>query len=156
MVSRFAEWLASTHGSIALHESLYVWPLIESVHVLALGIFVGLAAMMDLRLLGVTMRTIPMSRVARKLLPWITAGFVVIMITGVVVFYANPVHFYHNIFFRLKLVLLILAGANVWVFHAGIWLSVAAWDLDPVRRRGLDWRAPRRCSYGRALSLPAA
>ena len=48
----FLEWLASTRWSIALHESLYMYPLIESTHVLTLGLFVGLAVMLDLRLLG--------------------------------------------------------------------------------------------------------
>ena len=43
-LSHFCEWLATTRGSIALHESLYMYPLVESVHVLTLCLFVGLAA----------------------------------------------------------------------------------------------------------------
>ena len=48
----FCEWLAATNGSIALHESLYMYPMVESIHVLALCLFVGLATIFDLRLLG--------------------------------------------------------------------------------------------------------
>ena len=48
----FLEWLARTEWSVALHESLYMYPLIESTHVLSLTVFVGLAVILDLRLLG--------------------------------------------------------------------------------------------------------
>ena len=48
----FCEWLASTPGSIALHESLFMYPLVESVHVLTLCLFVGMTMMLDLRLTG--------------------------------------------------------------------------------------------------------
>src|ERR1044071_1485127 len=51
-MSQFAQWLAGTSGSIALHESLYMYPLVESIHVLTLCVFVGLAALLDLRLTG--------------------------------------------------------------------------------------------------------
>ncbi len=76
------EWLASTSWSIALHESLYMYPLIESTHVLTLALFVGLAVMLDLRMLGLAMRRVPVSEVPARLLPWTKAGFVVMVITG--------------------------------------------------------------------------
>ena len=55
----FCEWLAATHGSIALHESLYMYPLVESIHVLTLCLFVGMSVLLDLRLLGWTLRRCP-------------------------------------------------------------------------------------------------
>src|SRR5262245_26224911 len=100
-------WLASTSGSIALHESIYMYPLVESIHVWALCLFVGLAAIFDLRLIGVMMRQVPVSEVARRLLPWTKAGFVIMVISGSLPFYAIPVRTYQNIFFRTKVVLLI-------------------------------------------------
>ena len=57
----FSEWLAGTSGSIALHESLFMYPLIESVHVLTLCLFVGLTMMMDLRLTGLALKRVPVS-----------------------------------------------------------------------------------------------
>ena len=48
----FCQWLADTPGSIALHESLFMYPLVESAHVLTLCLFLGMAIMFDLRLLG--------------------------------------------------------------------------------------------------------
>ena len=56
---RIVEWLAGTSGSIALHESLWLYPLIESTHVLTLTVFVGLTVMLDLRLLGLAMKQVP-------------------------------------------------------------------------------------------------
>jgi len=123
--------LADTKGSIALHESLLMYPLIESIHVWGLTVFVGFAAAMDVRLLGWSMRRMPVSEVARRLLPWMTAGFAVMVISGVLLFYAIPVRSYHSVWFRFKLILLVLAGLNAWVFHAGIWRSVSDWDFVP-------------------------
>jgi Family of unknown function (DUF6644) len=141
----FCEWLASTRGSIALHESLYMYPLVESVHVLTLCLFVGTAAMLDLRLLGWTMKDVPLSEGYARLLPWMRAGFTIMVITGSLLFYAIPVRSYQNIFFRIKVILLILAGLNAWIFHRTIHRRVAEWDLEPV--------APRRARMAGALSL---
>ena len=77
----FCEWLAATNGSIALHESLYMYPLVESVHVLTLCVFVGLAIVLDLRLLGLAFTGSRVSEVA-KVLPWTIGGFVIMVITG--------------------------------------------------------------------------
>jgi hypothetical protein len=128
----FCQWLESTSGSIALHESLWGYPIVESVHVLTLCLFLGLAVMLDLRLLGVTMLKTPVSEVLERLLPWTIAGFVVMVITGALLFYAIPVKTYLNIFFRLKVVFLLLAGVNVAVFHRTTSRSMGQWDLDPV------------------------
>jgi len=129
---RFCEWLADTPWSIALHESTWGYPLVESVHVLTLCLFVGLTVMLDLRLLGVSMRSAPVSETVERLVPWITAGFVVMFISGSLLFYAIPVRTFHNVFFRLKVAMLILSGLNVWIFHSRVYRKVAQWDLDPV------------------------
>ena len=126
----FVHWLAETRGSIALHESLYMYPLIESAHVLTLGLFVGTAVMLDLRLLDLTLRRVPVSEVMRRLLPWTIAGFVVMVITGALLFYAIPVRTYHSIFFRIKVVMLLLAALNVWIFNRRVRPSIAGWDTE--------------------------
>jgi hypothetical protein len=129
---RFAAWLAETSGSIALHESLYMYSLIESAHVLTLCLFVGTAVMIDLRLLGLTMRRVPVSEVMRRLLPWTISGFAVMVVTGVLLFYAIPVRTYHSIFFRIKVILLALTGVNVWIFHRRTERTMPQWDADAV------------------------
>jgi len=143
----FLEWLGSTSWSVALLESLYVWPFLESTHVLTLGLFVGTAVMNDLRLLGWTMKRVPVSEVTGRLLPWTRIGFTVMVVTGLLIFYSSPVRYYHNIFFRLKVLLLIVAGLNAFVFHRGIHRRVAEWDLDTV--------LPREARRAGAVSLVA-
>ncbi|HVH25321.1 MAG TPA: DUF6644 family protein [Vicinamibacterales bacterium] len=129
---RFCEWLASTPGSIALHESLYVYLIVSTVHVVTLTLFVGTAVMLDLRLLGVTLRSVPVSEVAGRLWPWTAMGFLVMIVSGALLFYANPPPRYQNIFFRAKMLLLVLAGINALVFHRTVYRNVTEWDLDPV------------------------
>src|SRR5215467_7966830 len=98
----FCQWLARTSWSIALHESQYMYSLVESLHVLNLTVFVGLAAILDLRLLGLGLRKISVSELVDRLKPWLISGFVVMLVTGLLLFYAIPVRTYHNIFFRAK------------------------------------------------------
>jgi hypothetical protein len=128
----FCRWLASTPWSIALHESHYAYLALLAIHVLTLTIFVGTIAMVDLRLLGLTMGRVPVSEVMTRLLPWSAAGFVVMLGTGALLFYAAPVLGYHNVFFRFKMAALALAVVNAWTFHRRIYGRVAAWDRDPV------------------------
>ncbi len=132
MILSFLEWWGNTSWSIALLESYYVWPLLESTHVLILCLFVGTADINDLRLLGWTMRRVPVAEVTGRLLPWTRMGFAVMVITGVLIFYSNPVRYYQNVFFRVKLLLLIAAGINVFVFHRGIHRRVAEWGADAL------------------------
>ena len=126
----FLKWVADTRWSIALRESLYVWPFVESTHVLSLGLFVGTAVMLDLRLLRLAFRRVPVSELTGRLLPWTRVGAIVMVTTGLLLFYATPVRNYQNIFFRIKVVLLVVAGLNVWLFHSRTHWRVAEWDLD--------------------------
>jgi hypothetical protein len=132
----FCEWLAATRGSIALHESLYMYPLLESAHVLTLMLFVGSTVMLDLRLLGLTLRAVPVTEVLARLLPWIKLGFAVMVVTGVLLFYAIPVRTYQSIFFRIKVVMLLAAGLNVFLFNRRVRRTVGEWDVARVPPRG--------------------
>ena len=127
-----AKWLESQTWSVQLHESLYGYPVVESMHVWALCLFVGLTIVLDLRLTGLTFRAVPVSEVVERILPWQILGFVVMVISGVALFYAIPVRSYQNIFFRVKLVLLVVAGLNVWIFNSGVYRRVHSWDRDPI------------------------
>ena len=132
---RFCEWMASTPGSIALHESRYLFLIVLTVHVLTLTVFVGTAVMIDLRFLGVTMSRVPVSEIMSRLLPWTVAGFLLMIASGALLFYAAPLLRYHNLFFRIKMVALVLAVLNAWVFHKTVYRRVADWDLDPIPPR---------------------
>jgi hypothetical protein len=141
----FFSWLADTQWSVDLHESQYAYAIIESIHVWAMAVFFGTTVMFDLRLLGWTLRGVPVSEVLGRLLPWTVAAFVIMVITGSLLFYAIPVRSYQSIFFRFKMLLLLLAGLNVLIFHSRVLPQVVGWDLDPV--------PPRPARVAGALSL---
>ncbi len=124
------EWLAGTRFSIALHESQYMWPFLESAHVLCLALFAGTAIMLDLRLLGVTMTQVPASEFTDRLLPWTRGGFAVMALTGGLLFTATPVTYYQSLFFRIKVIMLVVAALNIAIFHTRIHHRIAEWDLD--------------------------
>ena len=127
-ISRFVIWLANTPWSVALHESLYAYTVIEAVHVIAIMLFVGTIAMVDLRLLGIAWRDVPVSEMNRRILPWTVAGFVILMVTGVLLFYAIPVRTWHSLWFRGKMLLMIAAAINIWLFHARVERNRDQWD----------------------------
>jgi hypothetical protein len=141
----FFGWLADSSWSVDLHESQYAYSIIESIHVWTMAVFFGLVAMFDLRLLGLTLRKVPVSEVIRRLQPWTVAAFVIMVISGTLLFYAIPLRSYQNIFFRSKMLLLLLAGLNVWIFHSRVFPRVTTWDLEGV--------PPRRARVAGALSL---
>lgn len=124
----FAKWLDSHAWSTQLHESLWTWPLVESTHVLTLMLFVGMLAMVDLRLLGFAFKDTPVSQLTSRLLPWSVAGFVIMIVTGLLLFYAKPVHTTHSVWFRAKVLLLIAAGVNAWFFHRRVSRDRPRWD----------------------------
>ena len=129
--SAWVHWLEGTAASVALRESIWVYPLVESVHVLALTVFLGLTVVLDLRLLGVILKAAPVSLLIRRLMPWTIAGFVVMVASGALLFYAVPVRTYFNVFFRLKVAFLIVAGVNAAVFHAMARRTLGRWDQEP-------------------------
>jgi hypothetical protein len=133
---RFFEWLAATPWSIALHESRYVFLIVLTVHVLTLCVLVGTAVIVDLRLLGLTLHRVAASEVLRRLLPWTAGGFLVMIASGALLFYAAPVLRYQNLFFRLKMLTLVLVIVNAWIFHWTVHRRVKEWDMDPVPPRG--------------------
>jgi hypothetical protein len=126
------QWLEGTAGSVAIRESILLYPIIETAHVLSLCLFLGMIFLLDLRLLGAGLRGVPVSDVAGRLLPWALAGFVLMAVSGGLLFYSGPVRAAGNIFFRIKMIMIVLAGVNALVFHFTIYRRVAAWDADPA------------------------
>jgi hypothetical protein len=131
----FFGWLADLPWSVDLHESQYAYSIIESMHVWAMAVFFGSVVMLDLRLLGWIMQRVPASEVVGRLLPLTVAAFIIMVISGSLLFLAIPLRSYQNIFFRGKMLLLLLAGLNVWIFHSRVFPRIAAWDVDGVPPR---------------------
>jgi hypothetical protein len=134
----FLQWLEGTPGSVFIRESLLLYPLVETAHVLTLCLFLGMIGMLDLRLVGVGLKGVPVSEVASRLLPFALWGFVAMAISGLLLFYSGPVRAAGNIFFRVKVVMIGLAGVNALLFHFTIYRRVVSWDhaaSPPVRAK---------------------
>lgn len=141
----FFEWLEATQGSTALRESILLYPIVESTHVLTLCLFFGLIALMDLRLLGLALPNVRVTQFTGRVLPLALGGFVLMAISGLLLFYSGPIRAYTNIFFRVKLLLIVLAGLNALAFHTTVFKRVEAWDQEI--------KPPQRARLAGALSL---
>jgi hypothetical protein len=113
--------LYDTPASTALRESDVVFPVIESVHVLAIILIAGSILTVDLRVGGVILRDDPLTRITRALLPYTWYGFALMVITGLPLFAAEAARLYGNPAFRTKLLLLALAGLNALLFHLTVY-----------------------------------
>src|SRR6266446_7768616 len=133
----FMNWLNDTRGSVALREGAFFFPIIETFHVLGLGISVGVIMWLDLRLLGIAMRHQSITQMVDQLEKWAIRGFIVMFVSGLLLFYSEPLKCYNTLAFRLKVLMLIAAALNVWFFHSKVYPSVAEWD----RAEALPWRA---------------
>ena len=141
----FCQWLAETPFSTGIRESTYIYPIIESVHVLSLCIFVGLLLLWDLRLIGAILRRVAVSEVWGRLIPWITLGAVLMVISGLLLFASDPVRFFGNVFFRVKAFGLFLALLNAMAFHLGIERKLVDWDTAAV--------TPRAAKFAGGISI---
>jgi len=86
----------------------------ETLHFIGLSMLVGGILVVDLRLLGF-IRRVPI-RAALAFLPFVIAGFLINLATGIVFFSADPMMYWPNPAFKLKMLLILLAGVNALVF----------------------------------------
>jgi hypothetical protein len=122
------KWLEHTSVGTSVRESLWLFPTIETLHLFGIVLLVGSTSALDLRLLGLSMRGQPVSKLAARLLPWAGVGFAVQIITGILLFSSEAAKCYVNIAFRMKMLMILLAGVNAIVFHYTAYRSVGKWD----------------------------
>jgi uncharacterized protein DUF6644 len=132
-----AQWLNETRWSIFLRENDWSFAIIETVHILGLGLSVGIIMWVDLRLVGLALRGHRPADVLRQLEPWAIGGFSVMFLSGFLLLSAEPLKCYTRVSFRLKALMLILAGVNYLYFHTRVRRSLR--DFDEARE--LPWRA---------------
>ena len=130
-ILQICEWLERTSLATLVRESLYGFPIVVAFHILGLTLSVGTLVWFDLRLLGVSMRGCRVSEVYRRLAPWLLTGFIVMLVSGAVLFTAFATSAYGNLYFRIKLVALVLAGVNALVYHFTTERAIARWDESP-------------------------
>jgi len=117
----------------ALREWQWLYPAVETVHIVGVGLLFGSIAMLDLRLLGLS-RSIPVRRLARHVLPWSAASFLLIVPSGLLMFTAYATDLISSPVFVLKMCLIMAAGLNAALFHAIVFPSVDVWDSEEMRK----------------------
>jgi hypothetical protein len=129
-----------------LHESLFMWNVIEGTHVLTLMFFAGTIWLIDLRMMGVAFRNMPFSKLNDRVLPITAISFAVMIVTGFIAFIGrDPLMYYHNIWFRLKMIFLIIAAINIFWFHFQVQKNQDEWDAMA--------KPPARVRFSGALSM---
>ena len=141
----FARWLDSFAWSTEIHESFYLYAWIESTHVLTIMVFLGMLFVIDLRMLGLAFIDVPASKISERLDKPMMIGFALMVVSGLILFFAIPVRSTQSIWFRIKVVLLIAAGINAFLFRRKMRQAQGDWDTDRV--------PPKRMRVGAGLSL---
>lgn len=124
----------------AMRDSLWLFPLVETLHIIGFSVLVGSIVAFDLRILGVS-RRLSVRLLARHLLPWSLAALLLIVPTGVMMFASEATDLVDNGAFVVKMVLLMLAGTNAAAFHLGVFRSAALWDQNAPSPTGAKLHA---------------
>jgi hypothetical protein len=117
----------------AMRQWLWLYPSVEVVHLVGIALLFGSIVVLDLRLLGLS-RHIPVRMLARHVLPWTAASFVLIIPSGLLMFMAHASEFVESEVFILKLLLIMAAGLNAALFHAITFRTADVWDTEEMRK----------------------
>src|ERR1700684_888905 len=135
---RICQWIFQTHMSVAIRESIWVYPILDVLHCVGILLVAGTIIVVDLRLLGFGMRRSSVSGVISQVLPWTLGGFGFMFVTGSLLAWSEPLRLCRSLFFPWKLIFLALACLNALLFHYGVYRGIGAWDsasLTPARAR---------------------
>ena len=127
-IAAILKWLESTPLSIFILESEWAFPTIESIHVIAIALVVGTISIVDLRLLGLASTKRGFTELSHEVLPWTWLAFAVAVIAGLLLFITHATEYFGNTAFRIKLLLILLAGLNMMYFHLFTCRKVSEWD----------------------------
>ena len=137
--------LKDSAPATAIRNSLYFFPFLEAIHVIALTLVFGTIMVVDLRILGVASTGRSYSRVTADMLKWTWAAFALALLTGSFMFITNARVYFDNTFFRFKFALMALAGLNMLVFQLTVGRHPVAWNEGAA--------APRRAKIAAVASL---
>jgi len=127
----FLKSLEASGLATGIRDSLWLFPLIESTHVIGLALVFGTILIVDLRLLGIASTQLSFQRMASDILKWTWAAFALTALTGTLMFITNALVYYHNFFFRTKMLLLVLSGINMLIFELTAGRTIHNWDKAP-------------------------
>ncbi len=114
---------------VAMRQWLWLYPSVEIVHITGIALLFGSIVVFDLRLLGFS-KSIAVKKLAGHVLPWTAASFLLIVPSGLAMFVAHASDFIASPVFVTKISLIMAAGVNAAVFHATVFRTASAWDMD--------------------------
>jgi hypothetical protein len=135
------QWFESTPIATVVRESLWLFPVIQCIHLLALALLGGSVLVVDLRLLGVGLTAQPLSEVAQKVHSWLLGSLCAIAVSGLLMFLSESLKCYYSPPFWYKMALLLCAtafaltfrrrvvsgGGRPWVCRLTAMVSLALW-----------------------------
>ncbi len=123
-------WQAIADWPLAQYVASSAWafPTLETIHVLAITTVLGTILVVDLRLLGLASGRAPVTEISHDALRWTWGAFALAFVTGALLFTSKATNYAPNPFFDWKMILILLAGANMAVFHLVTWKGVGDWD----------------------------
>jgi cytochrome c556 len=131
-ISAWLQSLEQTGLASGIRNSLYVFPILEAIHVMALSVVFGTIVIVDLRILGLASTERPFGRMSSELLKFTWGAFAVAALTGTLMFMTNARVYAANTPFRIKMALLALAGLNMALFHLTAGKSAPRWEKGPT------------------------
>jgi len=126
----WCQWLENTSFAAMMRDSTWLFPAVETVHLIGIVFLVGSTSVLDLRLLGFALKGTSISRLTDRVLPWAWIGFAIQLVTGFLLFASEATKTYPNEVFRLKMLMIAAAGINAMVFHLTTNRKAADWEKD--------------------------
>jgi len=136
---RFLEWLQTTALGKMVAETLWGYPLFETLHTLGMAMLVGALGLINLRVLGYKAE-LPILG-TRDLLPLAWLGFTINLISGLALFTSDAVYFWSSYTFRIKILLIALGGINAFVLGRAAFREAHAGGGEFVPTAGIKWVA---------------
>src|SRR5678816_549279 len=127
-ISEVLKSIENTDIASSIRNSLFLFPMLESIHVMGLALVFGTIATIDLRLLGLASTHRPFRRMASDTLKWTWIAFTITFLTGALMFSTNASVYFHNSVFQAKMALLLLAGINMGIFELTSGRTVRQWE----------------------------
>ena len=109
MLLPFFEWCEATMLGRTIRESLWMFPVLEAIHLVGLSILGGALLVVDLRLLGLGLKDSTIAELDRQARPWLLLGISVLLLTGVALFTSEAIKCYYNMSFWVKITTLPVA-----------------------------------------------
>jgi hypothetical protein len=134
MLLPFFTWCESTALGSTIRASKWLFPVIESVHLLGLAVLGGLLLLVDMRLLGLGLRRQPAAQLAKDAEPWLIGSIVVMLLSGVALFLSESVKCYYSQPFWVKITAIPLAIVFTFSVRRKVALSIDV-DARPLKSK---------------------